>query len=98
MEIKKDQYVAALTAEQIQDLMFQASRGANKQLFTGILPFLIKMNDDFETVIRELDYIKSYIQSEQDKPKQKKKVTPDMLDELVEQEKQARKYKKYEDE
>jgi hypothetical protein len=55
-----------MTLETLQNLVFQeayrASRKVEQELFKGLVPFLNKMNDDFETIIKEIDYIKVLLQ------------------------------------
>jgi hypothetical protein len=59
---KNKELIVTMTAEQLDDLIYytthRASKRANDKLFRGLLPFLNKMNDDFETIIREIDYLK----------------------------------------
>jgi hypothetical protein len=59
---KNNELLVTLTVEQLDDLIYytsyRAARRANDKLFKGLLPFLVKMNDDFETIIREIDYLK----------------------------------------
>jgi hypothetical protein len=56
----------SMSLETLEDIVFhacyRASRKVEQDLFKGLIPFLNKMNDDFETVIKEIDYIKLLLQ------------------------------------
>jgi hypothetical protein len=64
---KNKNLLVTMTQGELEDLIYftsyRASKRANDKLFRGLLPFLNKMNDDFETIIREQDDLKILVQS-----------------------------------
>jgi hypothetical protein len=67
MSDRRREKTVILSEQEFEDIIYyttyRASRRANDKLFRGLLPFLNKMNDDFETIIRELDYLKREIET-----------------------------------
>lgn len=61
MDELRNKRVIDMTAEELDLIMFHASRGANKQLFGGLNNFFVKQNDDLEMIIQQLDEIKAIL-------------------------------------
>ncbi|WP_273129973.1 hypothetical protein [Bacillus weihaiensis] len=55
--------------DQFEERAYKAARKANQELFGGLLSFFNRLFDENELIIKELDYIKSVIQLQEDKPK-----------------------------
>ncbi|WP_158735126.1 hypothetical protein [Alteribacillus sp. YIM 98480] len=53
--------------EELQTKMYQASRGANKEMFNGLLPFLDKIEEDNYHIRQDLEYIKTLLQEKGNK-------------------------------
>lgn len=60
----RNKRVIDMRGEELDELVFHASRGANDQLYNGIVNrFLAQFEEDLRLIIKEIDYIKAYIQN-----------------------------------
>jgi hypothetical protein len=71
--------VAEMSFYELDRLLYKKSKEANDHLFGGILPFINRLMDENEMILKELEYIKCYLQST-DKP-----LVKPIEDEAVEQ-------------
>jgi hypothetical protein len=53
-----------MTEDEIQELMYHAATGACNNLYFGLVNrFLAQFEEDLRLIIKEIDYIKTYIQN-----------------------------------
>lgn len=64
--MNNNEYVV-MSKDELDDLIFHASRRANDKLFRGLYPFLADFRRDFETVIKDLEYIRYFLQNQEKK-------------------------------
>jgi hypothetical protein len=58
--------------EELQELAFRAAKGACDLLYSGIVNrFLAQFEEDLRLIIKEIDYIKAYIQNRDEKKETK---------------------------
>ncbi len=65
--------VVQMTESDLDDLIYYTSLRATKRAldrhFNGLLPFLTKMNDDLELIIKEQEYIKTFLKMQLEQKK-----------------------------
>jgi hypothetical protein len=63
----KQNLIVTMTIQELDDYIYYGTYRAIKriqnELFKGIEPFFVKMNDDLEIIVREQEYIKILLQS-----------------------------------
>ncbi|KHF40721.1 hypothetical protein [Halalkalibacter okhensis] len=59
---KSEKMLVEMDYYDLDKLIYKKTREANEQLFGGILPFINRLFDENERILKEMDYLKAYIQ------------------------------------
>ncbi|MEH7419554.1 hypothetical protein V7266_30440 [Neobacillus drentensis] len=66
--MENEKMMVTLSVKELDDLIYNTTYRAMKRAlnnhFHGIVPFFNKMNDDLETIVKEIDYLKLRKQEE----------------------------------
>ncbi|MCK0470869.1 hypothetical protein [Halalkalibacter sp. APA_J-10(15)] len=77
--------VSEMNYAELDDLIFKKSRNANDQLFGGLLSMFNRLYDENELIIKELDYIKAYLQNQEKpivEPNSKEEIEEDIKEDI----------------
>ncbi|WP_100408458.1 hypothetical protein [Bacillus solitudinis] len=55
--------VTEMNFAELDRILYKKAKEANDHLFGGVLPFISRLMDENEIILKELDYLKAYIQS-----------------------------------